>query len=88
MVLQMGSNMKEKRVGLRKKTLRGGTIVYQNGNCTMTCMILDLSDTGAKLRPADPVYVPETFDLVLPGGATFRCELIRRTKDQIAVRFR
>jgi PilZ domain len=84
----MGNNAKEKRGGTRKKTLKGGAIVYQNGNCSMNCTIVDISDTGAKLKPADPVYVPETFDLVLPNGPTYRCVLIRRTKDQIAVRFR
>lgn len=77
----------EKRKGARKKTLKGATISYQDGHCTMTCTIRDLSGTGAMLKPADPVHVPEIFQLILPDGLSYDCRVVRRTRDQLAVRF-
>jgi NAD(P)-dependent dehydrogenase (short-subunit alcohol dehydrogenase family) len=55
--------------------------------CTMTCTILEISPSGAKLRPQDPIWVPESFDLKLPDGSRRHCDLVRRVKTDIAVRY-
>ena len=80
-------NSNEKRSDPRKKTLKGATIAYRNGHCTMTCTIRDLSETGALLKPADAVHVPDTFKLILFDGVAHDCEVSQRTRDQLAVRF-
>ena len=77
----------EKRVSSRKRTIKSGTIVYRNGNCTMKCSILNLSEKGAMLKPADPIQVPADFRLVIDFGPSHDCEIVRKTRDQIAVRF-
>ena len=81
------SESDDKRGSSRMKTLKSGTIVYQNDSCTMNCMILDLSDRGAKLRPIDVTILPETFRLMIAHSSTYSCEVVRRTRDQVAVRF-
>ena len=78
---------RELRTTSRKKTLREGTIVFRNDSCTMGCAILDLADGGAKLRPADVTLLPENFRLIIKHGPSQQCEVVRRTRDQVAVRF-
>ena len=49
--------------------------------------ILDISDTGARLKPAEPVHLPGTFRLVIDHGASFDCKVVRRMDDQMGVQF-
>jgi len=77
----------ERRHNKRAKTLRKGLISYDNGRCTMACTILEISAEGAKLRPQDSVWLPEFFDLKLPDGTSKHCELVRKDKNDIAVRY-
>ena len=78
---------KERRHTARAKTLRNGLIVYDQGRCTMTCTILELSAEGAKLRPQDAVWVPPSFDLKLPDGSKRHCDVVRKDRNDIAVRY-
>ncbi|MDH3700047.1 MAG: response regulator [Alphaproteobacteria bacterium] len=77
----------ERRVTPRKKTLKAATILHQNDNAMMKCIILDISDNGARLKPADPTVLPQNFRLMIAKGPSYDCEVIRRENDQIAVRF-
>jgi hypothetical protein len=77
----------ERRSAARAKTLKTATIVYDRGRCTMVCTVLELSPTGAKLRPQDTIWVPESFDLRLPDGSTRHCDVVRKVRADIAVRF-
>ena len=77
----------ERRNASRAKTLRAGTIIYDNGRCTMGCTILELSTGGAKIRPQDAIWVPESFDLRLPDGTKRHCDVIRKDRTDIAVRY-
>ena len=77
----------ERRRNARMKTLKAATIVYQFDSCTMKCIILDISDTGARLKPAESIHLPGTFRLVLDHGASFDCKVVRRMDDQLGVQF-
>jgi len=77
----------ERRNHTRMKTLKAATIIYQFESCTMKCIILDISETGARLKPAEPVHLPGTFRLVIDHGASFNCKVVRRMDDQMGVRF-
>ncbi len=77
----------ERRAAVRAKTLKTATIIYDQGRCTMSCTILELSPGGAKLRPQDTVWVPESFDLRLPDGSRRHCDVVRKIRTDIAVRF-
>lgn len=77
----------ERRNHTRMKTLKAATIIYQFESCTMKCIILDISETGARLKPAEPVHLPGTFRLVIDHGASFNCKVVRRMDDQMGVQF-
>ena len=77
----------EQRAESRARTIKAGTISYKNESCTMECAILDLSAKGAKLKPRDAMLLPEVFRLRIPYGRTYDCEVVRRWRDQVGVRF-
>ncbi len=71
----------------RDSTLRQGQIVFQNGHCTIDCAILDLSKSGAKIRPRDLVACPEIFELRVNNGPTHPCKIVRRQGNVLGVHF-
>lgn len=85
-ILESSSNQ-ERRNAARAKTLRNGLIIYDEGRCTMPCTILELSAAGAKLRPLDSVWLPESFDLKLADGTRRHCDVVRKDRFDVAIRF-
>ena len=83
----MTNTAPERRTASRAKTLKSATIVYDNDRCTMTCTVLEISPTGAKLRPQDTIWVPQSFDLRLPDGTRRHCDVVRKFRTDIAARF-
>ena len=83
--------LNEQRAGSRLKVLQAAAIVYldesRTMNFTMSCTILELSENGAKLKPAAITLLPQYFRLRIAGGSSYDCEEVRRTRDVIAVRF-
>lgn len=71
----------------RDQMLREGQIIFQDGNCTMDCTILNLSRMGALILPRDPISCPDIFDLRVRHGPSFACRVIRRQRNEIGVRF-
>lgn len=76
-----------RRRSARQGRLLGGKIAYNNNSCVMNCVVLNMSDGGAKLRPADIVHCPGAFTLRLPGQSPHDCEVVWRKQDVIGVRF-
>lgn len=81
------SATEERRNAVRAKTLRTGLIIYDEGRCTMSCMILETSSTGAKLRPQDPIWLPDNFSLRLPDGTRRHCDVARKDRTDVGVRY-
>lgn len=77
----------DQRFSKRIKALRKGTISYNHGATTMDCSILDISEAGARLRPADTVFVPDSFRLRLSPTLTIGCAVIHRGRNDIGVAF-
>ena len=77
----------EWRHGPRRKTIKTATIVFDGGHCTMPCTVLDLSPEGAKLRPSDPMLLPDQFDLHLGDGLVAPCRVVGKRGGDVAVRF-
>jgi len=78
----------EKRGVQRRSTLKGGKIVFNAGRSTIDCTLRNLSSTGAKLTVSSVVGIPDTFDLVLDGGAKQPCRIKWRRLKEIGVEFR
>jgi len=75
----------ERREVARRKVLRGGRTVWQNGDST-ECIVYNLSETGAHLEICGPV--PNTIDLVIDGDQSPRtCWVVWRRANRIGVKF-
>ena len=71
----------------RVRTLKSAQIIYRNSNCVIDCLILNMSDGGAAVQPADFVELPETFLLKVHHGPTYRCQVRWRHGNKIGIRF-
>jgi hypothetical protein len=52
----------------RRRILRRALIVYRGGYCTLGCNVLNVSETGARLMPADMGLCPSMFVLKPQDG--------------------
>jgi hypothetical protein len=68
----------EHRYSLRRRTLKGGRIAFNQGNSTITCTIRGLSLGGAGLEVANSVGIPDEFTLAFDDGSASRQCLVRR----------
>ena len=81
-----GERTTDRRRNPRYRTLKSGVIVSA-GYSDIKCQILDLSDGGARLMPADPVHCPKRFVLQPLAGPARECEVIWRRGPMIGVRY-
>src|SRR3954468_17979613 len=64
------------------------TIVYNNGQCTLDCVIRNISETGAKLSVPASVALQDRFDLTVPQrSATYRAHIAWQRRGEIGVLF-
>ena len=71
----------------RQRTLKGARIVLNDGYSTIDCMVRNLSESGARLRIASILGIPDTFELRFDDGRKFACRTAWRTADEIGVEF-
>jgi hypothetical protein len=77
----------ERRGLQRRRSLLGAQIIFRDGNCSMTCQVLDISETGALLRPLETSLCPNKF-VLRPRFDRFReCEVIWRKGELLGVHF-
>ena len=78
-------SVEDRRSSPRFKRLKGARIVWPTGTA-VTCVVRNLSETGAKIEVHSPV--PGTFDLLFDGDQLRRsCQVVWRREGQIGVRF-
>jgi hypothetical protein len=79
------TSVRDRRLSPRTRTLKGARIVWPTGS-PVTCIVRNLSDTGAKIEVHSPV--PGIFDLVFDGDQSRRpCRVVWRREIHIGVRF-
>jgi hypothetical protein len=79
----------ERRENRRRKTLKGGRIVFNGGWSTLSCTIRDISDRGAKLSVESALGVPAQFTLEFgDGGASRGCVVKWRNPSTLGVEFK
>ncbi len=54
----------KRRKGGRKRVLLGGKVVYNEGNASLDCTIVDVSETGARIRLPRGQGVPSHVYLI------------------------
>ncbi len=78
----------ERRGANRRRMLKGGVISYKGSFAGLRCTVRDLSDTGAHLRIADAIHVPDSFELIIEiDGLYAQSEIVWRKGHDIGVRF-
>ena len=76
----------ERRDGVRPRSLIAATIVYNNGQSTLNCVIRNFSETGAKLSVPAGIALPDRFDLIVPQkNKTYRAIMEWQRGDEVGV---
>lgn len=86
-MLAIRQRMIERRGKARYLISKNAKILFDDGRGEMICTIVEMSNTGARLNPADPQTLPDSFDLVIAPGEEVECEVVHRSDLEIGVRF-
>jgi len=79
--------MAEHRRSQRRRTLKGGTILFGAGS-SVDCVIRNMSETGAAIEVEGSIGIPDNFTLVIkPELAKRSCRVAWRTAKRIGVQF-
>jgi hypothetical protein len=78
--------MIERRAAPRNRVMMAGTIEFEGS--TITCLVRDLSISGAALDVTSPGRIPEHFTLVFQAdGVHMPCRIIWCKEERIGVAF-
>jgi PilZ domain len=70
----------------RRRVLKAGSITF--GGSTINCAVRNVSETGAALEVASPLYIPDRFTLVVQTDQLRRpCHIVWRQEKRIGVAF-
>ncbi|MCR6732740.1 MAG: PilZ domain-containing protein [Afipia sp.] len=76
----------KRRVG-RQRVLKPGTIVFK-GSGSISCVVRNISDSGAALEVISPIGIPETFELHIQGEPLRRhAHVVWRKEKRIGITF-
>lgn len=79
---------KECRNQIRLKTLRKCRVVFGEQAEVMNCFLMDISKSGARLRPADVTKLPDRFYLEIEHDIKVSCDVVHRSHNELGVAFR
>lgn len=86
-MLAIRQRLIERRRDARYLISKNAKILFDDGRGEMSCTIVEMSNTGARLHPSDPKTLPDIFDLVVAPGEEVKCEVVHRADLEIGVRF-
>jgi PAS domain-containing protein len=80
--------MKERRQSSRHRTVRRGTILFDERRSGIDCTVHNLSDSGACLEVTTSIGLPEEFDFVIAGEVnSLTCKVVWRSGNRIGIAF-
>jgi hypothetical protein len=85
--LPASSSRSDRRRTRRRHTLKGASVVFKNGYCSLNCQILDTSEEGALLRVDDFLTCPDGFVLKPRFDPPRDCEVVWRKRELLGVRY-
>ena len=77
----------ERRAVPRKRVLKGGRIVINDGFSTFQCTVRNLTDIGARLKIASVIGIPDSFQLMMDDGRKFDATIVWKTEGEVGVKF-
>lgn len=82
------SEFVDRRTATRRKTRFKATIVYGDALTTLGCLVVDLSDSGARIRTEVADRLPAHFYLIWHAErSVIEVEVIWRSGGELGVRF-
>ncbi len=76
------------RITTRRRVLKAGVLVANNGYLTFRCTVRDLSETGARVVVDDAKGIPDHFELLVElDGLRADCTVVRRKGNELGLRF-
>ncbi len=76
----------EKRQSTRRPIVH--SIFMATGVCPpVKCQMLDVSESGTRIRVGDPRLAPQEFLILLGKGLTRWCQVVWRSETEIGVKF-
>jgi hypothetical protein len=77
-----------RRSAKRRRVLKGGWLVLDDGTSSVRCFVKDISATGARIEAKDCENIPSGgLKLTLSDGETLEAEVVRRSGLELGVRF-
>ena len=86
-ILESEEAAAQRRQSPRVRVLKTGLIIFQDGNCSMPCRILNESESGAMLAPCDIFLCPKEFVLKPSVGEQHNCQVRWRKGTSIGVQY-
>jgi PilZ domain len=78
----------EQRKSVRRRALKGGRIIFNEGWASLSCTIRNLSEHGAKLQLESVLGIPSAFTLMFDDGSPPRKCLVKwRNPTSLGVEF-
>ncbi len=78
----------QKRAAQRRRVLLGGRLVYGPSEMTVECAIVDMSESGARVRiPGTPLLVEPIYLVNVTHGQAFKARLAWRRANLLGLSF-
>lgn len=78
----------ERRRATRQKSLLRGLVYLGNSPSAVNCLVRDVSETGARLKFAGPITVPDMLELHIPTkNQVLRGKVRWREPEEIGIAF-
>ncbi|MCO5732531.1 PilZ domain-containing protein [Rhizobium sp. SSA_523] len=72
----------------RRRMLKSARLVFNGGHSALSCVLRDMSETGARVSLENTMDVPDEVQLLLDDGTRHECLVARRQLKEIGLRFR
>lgn len=79
--------IRDRRAVERRHVLKKGTVHFLESDVILDCLILGISEKGARIRPCDVQSCPEQFRLMWSDKGPRLCEVAWRDEIHLGVRF-
>lgn len=80
--------MDEQRKSGRTRTVLRATIIFNNRNSSIDCVVRNFSDVGAKIVIDESIGIPQQFELSVPQkGRSYLAKVVWRTRGETGIEF-
>ncbi len=78
----------ESRTGSRRRVLRSGKVVLRDGSASINCSIINLSETGARIRLPHDQLIPLRFNFInVTDGTLHEATIVWYKFPDVGLRF-